>query len=96
MIFKRKTYVQRWEEKKERVERWRPWFAWCPVSVEDENGFCGYVWLQKIWRKGRVQSIGYADLSGYWEEYHLTWKYRVPFSQQQETQDTKLKQGGLS
>lgn len=43
-------------EKRKRLETWRPWFAWRPVMIDNER-----VWLEWIYRRTKVHCGSFGD-----------------------------------
>lgn len=43
------------EERRKRLETWRPWFAWRPVVIDGER-----VWLEWIFRRTKVHTPYYS------------------------------------
>jgi hypothetical protein len=43
--------TETFREKCQRLEKWRPWFAWRPVVIDGQR-----VWLEWIYRRTRVYS----------------------------------------
>ena len=55
------------EHKEKRLSHWHPWFAWYPVTVDDQNGFYRCVWLQTVMRRKTYQ----ASYGGsFWVSYY--------------------------
>jgi hypothetical protein len=57
-----------WEHKKERIERWNPYFAWYPIKIGIVDGHHVKIWLEWIERKGTVYSG--------WDGICTVWDYR--------------------
>lgn len=48
--------TETFNEKRERLKKWRPWFAWRPVVIDSDR-----VWLEWIYRRTKVYSGGIGD-----------------------------------
>lgn len=46
------------DERRKRLETWRPWFAWRPVVVDNER-----VWLEWIFRRTKMHYAGLGEYS---------------------------------
>ena len=44
------------EDKNRRLSKWRKWFAWYPVKIENER-----VWLEYVYRRTTVYYGGMGD-----------------------------------
>lgn len=44
------------DERRKRLETWRPWFAWRPVLIGSER-----VWLEWIFRRTKIHYSGMGD-----------------------------------
>jgi hypothetical protein len=56
--------TETFDERKKRLETWRPWFAWRPVVVGKER-----IWLEWIFRRTRITYSGMGD---YFSEVEFT------------------------
>lgn len=63
MRWRYKTFA----EKKAEVSEWHRWFAWYPVRIEGTA-----VWLERVWRRGRVVHHEFLDIDEIVYEYSLT------------------------
>ena len=48
--------TETYKERKERLEQWRPWFAWLPVVIDGER-----VWLEWVYRRTKIYHGGMGD-----------------------------------
>ncbi len=53
----------------EDIEAWRPWFAWYPVRVPDEEGFHRRVWFE--WVERRIRYLRIPDFGPLSPEYRF-------------------------
>lgn len=67
------------EERVRRLEKWRPWFAWYPVTIDTER-----VWLEKVYRRtlligrgpgGTIWETEYIDTMGFLKKQSLFKNY---------------------
>lgn len=48
--------TETFNERRDRLGKWRPWFAWKPVMIENER-----VWLEWIYRRIKIQHGVYGE-----------------------------------
>ena len=60
-----------WKYKKQQREKWRRWFAWYPVEIEElPDGSVIRAWCQWVWRKGEYWASWDDDGWIYEYKYH--------------------------
>jgi hypothetical protein len=56
--------TETFDERKKRLETWRPWFAWRPVVIDGHR-----VWLEWVYKRTKIYHGGMGD---YFSEVEFT------------------------